>query len=91
MRQPITAEDLYAFQFVGDPRLSPDGSRVAFTVSVADRERNDYRSRIWLVPTDGGAPPPDRRDREGHQPALVARWPSPRLRFRPRAADPAAA
>ncbi len=57
MRQPIAAEDLYAFQFVGDPRLSPDGSRVAFVVTVADRERNDYRSRIWLVPTDGSAPP----------------------------------
>lgn len=57
MRQPITAEDLYAFRFIGDPRLSPDGSSVAFTVTVADRERNDYRSRIWLVPTDGGAAP----------------------------------
>jgi len=57
MRQPITAEDLYAFRFVGDPRLSPDGSRVAFVVTVADRERNDYRSRIWLVPTAGSAPP----------------------------------
>lgn len=57
MRQPITAADLYAFQFVGDPRLSPDGSRVAFVVTMADRERNDYRSRIWLAPTDGSTPP----------------------------------
>ena len=57
MGQPITAEDLYAFQFIGDPRLSPDGSRVAFVVTVADRERNDYRSRIWIAHADGSAPP----------------------------------
>lgn len=57
MLQPITAEDLYALRFVGDPRLSPEGSRVAFVVTVADRERNDYRSRIWLAPTDGSALP----------------------------------
>ena len=53
----ITADDLYALQFVGDPRVSPDGARVAFVVTVADRERNDYRSRIWIVPIDGSAPP----------------------------------
>jgi dipeptidyl aminopeptidase/acylaminoacyl peptidase len=55
--QPITADDLYALQFVGDPRVSPDGTRVAFVITVADKERNDYRSRIWLAPTDGSAPP----------------------------------
>ncbi len=32
----ITAEDLYRLQFVGDPQLSPDGTRVAFVVTVAD-------------------------------------------------------
>lgn len=55
--RPITAEDLYALRFVGDPRISPDGARVAFVITVADQERNDYRSRIWLAPTDGSAPP----------------------------------
>ncbi len=53
----ITADDLYRLQFVGDPRVSPDGARVAFVITVADQERNDYRSRIWVAPTDGSAPP----------------------------------
>ncbi len=53
----ITAEDLYRLQFVGDPQLSPDGARVAFVVTVADEERNDYRSRIWLAETAGDRPP----------------------------------
>ena len=28
----ITAEDYYAFEFLSDPRLSPDGRRVAVTI-----------------------------------------------------------
>ena len=55
--QPMVADDLYALRFVGDPRVSPDGARVAFVITVADKERNDYRSRIWLAPIDGSAPP----------------------------------
>jgi Tol biopolymer transport system component len=49
---PLTAEDLYAFKFLSDAQLSPDGERVAFAVrTVADRDA--YRSAIWLVPFDG--------------------------------------
>lgn len=53
----IVPHDLYALQFVGDPQPSPDGSRIAFVVAAADEEENDYRSRIWLVATDGGSEP----------------------------------
>jgi len=53
----IVPDDLYALQFVGDPQPAPDGSRVAFIVTTADEEENDYRSRIWLVATDGDAAP----------------------------------
>jgi len=53
----VTPHDLYALRFVGDPQPSPDGSRIAFVVTTADEEENDYRSRIWLVATDGGAAP----------------------------------
>jgi dipeptidyl aminopeptidase/acylaminoacyl peptidase len=39
------------------PRLSPDGSRVAYVVAAIDAETNSYRSRIWLASTDGSRPP----------------------------------
>ena len=42
---------------VGQPRLSPDGSTVAFVVTTADLEKNTYCSRIWLAPVDGSTPP----------------------------------
>src|SRR6516162_9245978 len=38
-------------------QLSPDGSSVAFTVVSVDLDANEYRSRIWLGPTDGSTRP----------------------------------
>jgi dipeptidyl aminopeptidase/acylaminoacyl peptidase len=49
----MTAEDLYAFRFLTDAQLSPDGERVAFAVRNVAPERDAYRSAIWLVPFDG--------------------------------------
>ncbi len=51
----VVAEDLYHLQFVGDPRVSPDGRQVAFVVTTLDEAKNEYCSRIWLVPADGSA------------------------------------
>ncbi len=53
----VVPDDLYALRFVGDPQPSPDGSRIAFVVTTADAEEDGYRSRIWLVATDGDAAP----------------------------------
>jgi dipeptidyl aminopeptidase/acylaminoacyl peptidase len=49
----MTAEDLYAFRFLADAQLSPDGERVAFVVRTVAPEHDGYRSAIWLVPFDG--------------------------------------
>ena len=40
---------------VSDPRVSPDGRRVAFVVQTIDLEANEYRSRVWMVPADGSS------------------------------------
>jgi dipeptidyl aminopeptidase/acylaminoacyl peptidase len=53
----ITAEDFYAFEFAGDPRLSPGGKWVAYVVTTIDQKQNRRLSQIWLAPTDGGRPP----------------------------------
>ena len=44
---------------VGTPQISPDGSRIAYVVSIAqDSEtENGYRSAIWLAATDGSTSP----------------------------------
>jgi len=50
-------EDVYALTGVGDPRFSPDGTRVAYVVNRIDRDANRYRSAIWLAPVDGSEEP----------------------------------
>jgi dipeptidyl aminopeptidase/acylaminoacyl peptidase len=54
----LAAQDLYRIVSLSDPRLSPDGQWLAYVRTVMDRERNDYRSTIWLAPTAGGRPRP---------------------------------
>ena len=50
-------EDVYALTSVGEPRLSPDGRRVAYVVNGIDGEANLYRSAIWVAPPDGSEEP----------------------------------
>ncbi len=54
--RPFTAEDLHAMQRLSDPQVSPDGSKVVFTVRTTDFENDRGRTDLWLVPVDGGAP-----------------------------------
>ncbi|HZG88601.1 MAG TPA: S9 family peptidase [Pseudonocardia sp.] len=52
--QPADIGRLHA---LADPRVSPDGSLVAFVVTRVDLDANRYRSAVWLAATDGSAPP----------------------------------
>src|SRR6476646_7348208 len=53
----VTAEDYYAFETLGDPRFSPDGSTIAFVVTTVDQKQNRRRSVIYSVPADGSREP----------------------------------
>ena len=52
-RRPISEQDLLAFVWIADPQMAPDGSRIAFVRVSVDREKDQYDSSIWIVPTDG--------------------------------------
>ncbi len=56
-RRPLTLTDLTSLRTVSDPRISPDGRRVAFVVETIDPAANAVRSAIWLVEADASAPP----------------------------------
>ncbi len=56
MPRPARPDDLYRLAVPFDPRLSPDGSQVAFTVKRAAVGKDAYRHSIWLVPVDGSTP-----------------------------------
>ena len=56
-RRGVMAEDYFSFVFVADPRLSPDGSQVAYVSSRVDKAKNRRIPSIWIVATDGRSAP----------------------------------
>ncbi|MCA9983122.1 MAG: PD40 domain-containing protein, partial [Anaerolineales bacterium] len=53
-RRPVTAEDLYEFQTISDPQISPDGSQIIFVVQRVDRKSEKKYTNLWLVPRGRG-------------------------------------
>src|SRR6267143_911343 len=53
----ITPEDYFAFEFISDPNVSPDGKLVAYVVTKIDRAQNRRNSSIWMSATDGSRAP----------------------------------
>jgi dipeptidyl aminopeptidase/acylaminoacyl peptidase len=53
-KRAMTFEDVMSLRVVSDPRISPDGKRVAFVVTQADMKTNFRNSDVWLVSADGG-------------------------------------
>ena len=56
-KRPITEKDLWDFAWIGDPQVSPDGSRVAFVRVTVNDKREGYNTAIWSVPVAGGEAP----------------------------------
>jgi dipeptidyl aminopeptidase/acylaminoacyl peptidase len=50
----LTVDDYFRLGDVGDPRLSPDGAWIAYTVTTSDLERDRSETRVWMVPAAGG-------------------------------------
>ena len=50
MPRPPRPDDLYALRSPTDVRLSPDGTRIAFSLQEAAPGKDAYRSSLWLVP-----------------------------------------
>ncbi len=68
-QRSITAADLYQFALLGGAQISPDGQRIAYTVTGIDHETYAYHTAIWLT-TPTSQPGQERR--------FVARGGSPR-------------
>ena len=55
-KRPLTVDEIWAIERVGAPVLSPDGSRIAYTVSTYDAGENRLDTDVWTVPAAGGDP-----------------------------------
>jgi Tol biopolymer transport system component len=56
-KRNVTEKDLWDFVWIGDPQVSPDGSRVAFVRVTVNEKKERYNTSIWSVPTSGGEEP----------------------------------
>ena len=68
----MVPDDVYELTGVGDPRVSPDGRHAAVVVTRIDRDANEYRSSIWLVPLDEAGSP--RQFTSGEKADADPRW-----------------
>src|SRR3954470_16772362 len=55
-RHAFTPADWYKVTQVTAPALSPDGGKVALTVTTVREAENRRHSEVWVVPTQGGEP-----------------------------------
>ncbi|HSP62884.1 MAG TPA: S9 family peptidase, partial [Pyrinomonadaceae bacterium] len=70
----LTAVDLLKVAGVGAPRISPDGSRVAYAVSETKMEKDkEWKSatQVWVVPISGGKA---RQYTRGDKSATAPEW-----------------
>ncbi len=53
MTRSFRPDDLYQFRVATDPRLSPDGALIVFTMQTVAPGKDGYRHALWAVETDG--------------------------------------
>lgn len=51
----VVYSDLYAFNFLSNVVIAPDGKHAVFVKSNASEEKNGYTSELWLMDLPGGA------------------------------------
>ncbi len=57
MQQRVAIDEMTVIRSLGNLTLSPSGKKVAFTVKEGDKEKNTYKTDIWVYD-------------EAHSPAL---------------------
>src|SRR5579871_1318296 len=56
-KRSITEKDLFQFNWIGDPQVSPDGSRTVFVKVTVNEKKDGYDTSIWSVSTRGDEAP----------------------------------
>jgi dipeptidyl aminopeptidase/acylaminoacyl peptidase len=49
----MTLNDVFRVKDVGNPKVSPDGDWVLYTVTTTDMKKDDHTTTLWMVSWDG--------------------------------------
>ncbi len=49
----LDKETFMEMESVGNPEISPDGKQIIFTRTWVDKVKDQYRSNLWIIETDG--------------------------------------
>jgi len=72
-KRPMKLDDLFAFQRVAAPQISPDGKHVVYQVTTVSLAENTSSTALWVAATDGKTPPRQLTDPKGKRDA-GPRW-----------------
>ncbi len=56
-KRSITDKDLFRFQWIGDPQVSPDGAHVVFVRVTVSEKKDNYDTALWMISTAGSDAP----------------------------------
>src|SRR6202042_1655714 len=59
-KRNITEKDIFAFTWIGDTQLSPDGSRAVYVQTTVNAKRDGYDTALYLLDTAQPVTPPRR-------------------------------
>ncbi len=54
--RPISETDIFSFQWLANPQISPDGSRVVYVHVTVNSKHDGYDTALWMIPSGGGTP-----------------------------------
>jgi dipeptidyl aminopeptidase/acylaminoacyl peptidase len=54
-KRPISETDLYSFQWIANPKISPDGSQIVYVHATVNAKHDGYDTSLWIIPATGGA------------------------------------
>ena len=75
----VTVDDLMALRTINDIEISPNGERIAYTVSTPSLDSNTHVAELFVIATTGGTPKRLAESQRIFSPTL----PAPRLRWTP--------
>ena len=52
-KRSLRPSDIYRLQTISDPRVSPDGKWVSYTLSSVDSAKDTRNSDVWMASLDG--------------------------------------